>query len=446
MHAGYIFEQDDTKIVFDPIFENPFSGNCYAFPSVSFDVEKITELTFTAIFVSHFHDDHCSFESLKLFDRSTPIYIHCIYDELFEMVRELGFKNVYQLKFEETVQIRNFEVISKQPLDEDVDSMFQIKVGGLKILNVVDSVLDSDSLEALKSDGPWDLVLWPFQTMRETAVLTPSRNHQSEVSLPAEWFDELKALSPRFIVPSACQFVQEPWSWYNNSLFPITYRHFEEEIAAKLPSCQVIRMNPGTSIVLDQNTFEVAESLSWVRPSGDQNVDYTYRPEMIAPLTTDIAKHFPPLSPHERERSISFCKRELLNRFQKLEPTPFFSKARLWRLSVFDHEGAETRFHYKIENCTIEIVESVAHPMTTEVEWLTEVPLSKLYAALERGETLTSMYVRVNDFIFSDRVESDLYDMNVLEDPLIRTLFEGRFGSYQRGQLRRLKSMAADLA
>ena len=77
---------------------------------------------------------------------------------------------------------------------------------------------------------------------------------------------------------------------------------------------------------------------------------------------------------------------------------------------------------------------------------MTEVPTVKLFAALERGETLTSMYVRVNDTAVSREAEADLKEMDVLEDPLIRTLFTGLFGAYQREQLRRIKSSAANLA
>lgn len=46
LHAGYIFTKDQTNIVFDPIFENPFSFNCYAFPEVEFDLESLKKLKF----------------------------------------------------------------------------------------------------------------------------------------------------------------------------------------------------------------------------------------------------------------------------------------------------------------------------------------------------------------------------------------------------------------
>ncbi len=94
LHAGYVFECGGTSIAFDPIVENPFSRNCYPFPDVRFDHAKIRALRFDAVFISHFHDDHCSLDSLDYLDRDTPIYLYCIFDELFDMIRALGFTTV----------------------------------------------------------------------------------------------------------------------------------------------------------------------------------------------------------------------------------------------------------------------------------------------------------------------------------------------------------------
>ena len=86
LHAGYLFSVGNTRILFDPIFENPFSRNCHAFPNVEFDHQQIKNLKVDAVFISHFHDDHCSFESLNLLDRSIPIFMFCIFDEMFHPI------------------------------------------------------------------------------------------------------------------------------------------------------------------------------------------------------------------------------------------------------------------------------------------------------------------------------------------------------------------------
>ncbi len=437
LHAGYVFEHGGATIAFDPIFENPFSRNCHAFPDVRFDIEQIRKLKLDAVFISHFHDDHCSFESLDHLDRNTPLYIYCLFDELFAMVRELGFVNVEQLKTNVPVVVGPFDVIPREALDSDVDSMFQVRADGLNVLNVVDSWIDPDALELLARDAPWDMVLWPFQTMREIDVLSPSRASPAPAELPAEWFEQMRLLNPRYVVPSSCQFQQEPWSWYNQAFFPVTYRQFQQEVEAALPGVQVVRMNPSVSMDLDANTLTPSAPLSWVVPVGEQDLDYQYDPDAKAPPTADIAMRFPPLSDAQAERVFDYCRSGLLEKYRAMElpEDSFFEKVRIWRLSVFSHTGTESQFHYRLEGDAISLLAGAADRMA----WTTEVPISKLYAALELGESLTSMYMRINDAVFAPDIENDLATADIVDDPLIRCLFNDVFGAYQAAQLRRLR-------
>ncbi|MBY0243233.1 MAG: MBL fold metallo-hydrolase, partial [Burkholderiaceae bacterium] len=197
LHAGYVFACDGTRIAFDTIFENPFSRNCHAFPQVRFDTEEIRRQRFDAVFISHFHDDHCSLESLDLLDRATPLYLYCIFDELFDMVRQLGFTSVHRLHLNQAIAVGPFRVTPREAMDADVDSMFQVQAAGLNVLNVVDSWIDDGTLAQLVREGPWDMVLWPFQTMREIEVLAPTRAEAAPPALPGEWLAQLQALAPR---------------------------------------------------------------------------------------------------------------------------------------------------------------------------------------------------------------------------------------------------------
>ncbi|MFC5478667.1 MBL fold metallo-hydrolase [Massilia suwonensis] len=436
LHAGYLFECEGTRIAFDTIFENPFSRNCQAFPELAFDAERIRAQRFDAVFISHFHDDHCSLESLDLLDRATPIHMYCVFDELFDMVRALGFTDVRSLRLDVPVQVGPFTVTPRIAMDEEVDSMFQVEAAGLKVLNVVDSWIDPDTLPALASYGPWDMVLWPFQTMREIEVLSPSRAAPAPAHLPEEWIEQLQSLNPRFVVPSSCQFLQEPWSWYNHAFFPITYRQFAQEVEAALPDVRVVRMNPGVSLRLDADGLAPAPALDWIVPVGDQDVDYDYDPALTPPSTGDIARHFAPLSAEQSERVAAYCRTGLLERYRSMElpEDSYFEQPRIWRLSVFDHEGTRLDYHYRVQGDDIEAVD--AGPLS----WATEIPAAKLYAGLELGESLTSMYMRINDQRFDDATERDLETAELVDDPLIRCLFNDAFGAYQAAQLRRLKA------
>jgi hypothetical protein len=439
LHAGYVFEAEGTQIAFDPIFENPFSRNCHAFPDVRFDPERIRQLDFAAVFISHFHDDHCSLESLDVLDRATPVYIYCLFEELFAMVRELGFLHVHPLTINDAVQVGPFEVIPREALDSDVDSMFHIRAGGVNVLNVVDAWIDPDALALLAGFAPWDMVLWPFQTMREIDVLSPSRATAAPATLPAEWFEQLAILAPRYVVPSSCQFVQEPWSWYNHAFFPVTYRQFEQEVEAALPGTRVVRLNPSVSVVLDRQAMTPAAPLPWVIPVGEQDVDYDYRPGLAPMSTADIAGHFPPLSAQQSARVDAFCRQGLLEKYAEMElaPDSYFERVRTWRLAVYDHAGRASVFHYRVEGDTIALLKGAEGALS----WTTEIPAAKVYAALELGESLTSMYMRINDAVFNAATEADLLDADIVDDPLIRCLFnDAAFGAYQAAQLRRLKA------
>jgi hypothetical protein len=435
LHAGYVFECDGVRIAFDTIFENPFSRNCHAFPDVRFDAAAIRRQRFDAVFISHFHDDHCSLDSLDLLDRATPLYLYCIFDALFDMLGQLGFTDVHRLRLDVPVQIGPFQVVPREAMDAEVDSMFQVRAAGLNVLNVVDSWIDDTTLACLVAQKPWDLVLWPFQTMREIEVLAPTRAAPAPAALPGEWLDQLRALAPRYVVPSSCQFVLEPWSWYNRAFFPISYAGFEGGLETALPQVRVVRLDPSMSVSLDADGLRPAAPLDWVIPVGEQDVDYVYEGNGNAPPTSAIARHFPALTAAQWARVLDFCRVGLAERYAGTEAAgDFFERARVWQLSIYDHAGACTRWRYRLED-------GAAIPTGIEdgpLGWTTDVPAAKLYAALELGESLTSMYVRINDAVFDAATERDLAQADVVDDPLIRALFSEGFGAYQQAQLRRL--------
>lgn len=436
LHAGYAFECEGTQILFDPIFENPFSRNCHAFPSAGFDLAAIRALRPAAVFISHFHDDHCSLESLAVLDRRTPIHLYCLFDELLDMIRSLGFTDVRSLDLNVPVPVGPFEVIPRRALDADVDSLFQIRAAGLEVLNVVDSWIDEPTLERLARFAPWDLVLWPFQTMREIEVIAPRGAKPAPDAIPDEWIDQLKRLAPRFVVPSSCQFRMESWSWYNHAFFPVSYERFRRDVEGALPETRVVRMDPSVSFELTKDGLKDSPRLSWVLPGNESGMDYDYRPNLTPPSTAEVARRLPELTSAERAAVRDYCRSGLAERFREIRPVEegYFLEPRLWRLSIYDQEGTAEHFHYVVSPEGI----AAAGADLGAPGWTTEVPAFKLHAALTDGEALTSMYVRLNDVEFPPEIEENVRSADLNEDPLIRCLFEGVFGAYQRGQLRKL--------
>lgn len=428
LHAGYLLECDDRHIIFDPIFENPFSQNCYAFPEVSFDTKAIAELQIDAIFISHYHDDHFSLDSLNLLNREIPIYIFSVFDEPLLLLKKLGFKKVHSVHLFQPITTGPFEVVPLPALDADIDSIFHIKVKNeLHILNVVDSWIGPRTMEILRATK-WHLVLWPMQTMREIEVLAPASAPplcKVSTELPPEWLEQIQILKPKAIVPSACQFKFEEWSWYNNAFFPITYAQFEKQILEILPETQVLRLDPGETLSLDSNAFTKAPALSWVNRLAASANDYEFRPETPPPPIADTARKLTHLTSEQKIAVRDFCKKGLTERFRKLSvpDDSYFSEPRHWRLITYDHLGLASEYQYEV--LLNEIKETA---LTEGWIWKTEIPETKLYRALTEGESLTSIYARVTN--------PDLTDP--LEDPLLRCLYEGIVAGYQTAQLRRL--------
>lgn len=437
LHAGYIFEYQDMRVIFDPLFENPFSRNCYAFPDVQFNSSRIQDLKFSAIFISHYHDDHFSLESLNFLDRQTPIYMYSVFPEFFSLLRSMGFSEVHSLVIDAPVQIGALKITPRKALDADVDSLFHVQAGKINVLNVVDSWIDPETLNKLILFSPWDLVLWPFQTMREVEVLSPHRVSWIVPELPWEWVSQLQALNPKWVVPSSCQFLQESWSWYNKAMFPISYVQFQQWVQSILPKTQVTRMNPGASFVLNLEDFKEVQGLSWVLPQGEQNVDYLPDPEFQIPATASIAQKFSALNEAQKQKVFSYCSEEVLEKYRSLGAPndPYFHQPRKWRLSLYNHQGQETHFYYDMNGEYIVLEEFCAEE---HLSWTTEVSEAKLHDALIRGESLTSMYMRINGQFFSPQVEKELEFVDFLEDPLVRCLFSRDVASYQRAQLDRI--------
>ncbi len=428
-HASYILECQGTRLLFDPLFESPFSKNCYAFPDVQFDHQAISQLMFDAVFISHFHDDHFSFESLQFLNREIPVYLYSVDEELHELLRQFGFLSVYKIEINKPLSIGSFEVIPREALDRDIDSIYHIRASGLNILNVVDSWIGPSTIEKLKDVKKWDLILWPFQTMRELEVIAPSQANSdlSEVSLlPPEWCEQLKVLNPYALVPSSCQFRFEEWSWYNQAFFPISYAGFERQIHQILPQTKVCRLDPGESIhLLAEGTTDRSEQLFWVKPKSPRHVDYEFDPTLTPPPMGEIAQRFTPLSKEQKEQVKFFCQVEMIEKFASLAlfENSFFSQARFWKLKIYSATG-ELRCHdYRVFQNELKQI-----PSTDELAWVTEICEAKLWGALMEGESMTSIYLRVHPLSGAD----------LFEDPLIRCLYEGAVGSYQKAQLKTL--------
>lgn len=443
LHAGYLVESLETRILMDPLFETPFSRNCYAFPTVSFDEVFIRNQSFDAVVISHYHDDHCSFASLDWIDRGTPIYMYCLYDEMFDLLRELGFHNLHPLKIDSPVTIGSITFTARRAFDKDVDCLLQLRTQNLNILNVVDSWIDDDTMNLLEKEGPWDVIAWPFQAMREVDVISPLRAMEPVQNVPEEWLEQLERLQPHYVIPSSCQFQMESWSWYNHYFFPISYDAFQKSVEERMAKTKVWRLDPSQGIRLSAQSAEPCAPFPGVKLLEPANsVDYSIDIERSIPSTESVAQHLPAVSEQQALRVSHFLAEELAERWKSidLDSSDYFKTPKLWHLTVWDHESNPHHIYYRVQEFHCDILSGLSAP----AQWRTEVPMSTLYGALENGESLTSLYARINDERLAQAVEMEIQDCDVLLDPLLRCLYAGEFASYQKAQLFKLKQRAVD--
>ena len=457
LHAGYLFSAGDFRLLMDPIFESPFSYNCFAYPNVKFDLAMIAQIKFSAVLISHFHDDHCSFESLRHLDRSTPIYIFCRFEKMQTLLSELGFQNVHVLELDLPIDLGPFKITARRAAMADVDCLLQFEIEDLNILNVVDAEIDQETLALLKSERPWDLILWPFQLMRETEVLDPRRTHDLPVRhILKEMATQIKILRPRYLVPSSCQFQMEAGSWYNQAFFAVSYREFSEVLMETLSDhCPaIIRMNPGVGYQLNAQSFLRLPNLEWIQGIGEQDLDYAYLPNLTAPPTSELARQWPALTEAQRLTLEDYLTVTLPCRYYEIGPPEelYFNRTIRWELRLYDHLGRATSHWYEVTEdqmkrlpaprsvtVALPVAAALAAAASIPARWRTDISDYKLLSAIENGEALNSIYLRVNDCEFDRETEEKLKWADVMMDPLIRCLYSGVFGSYQEGQLRRIR-------
>lgn len=422
-HAGWIVESCSAKIFFDPILENPFSFNCHVFPEVELDLNKFNSKNTDAIVISHIHDDHFSLTSLNFFERDIPVYIYTTNTQALDLIKDLGFQQIHALNHRHPIHIKDICITAYPALDEDIDCLLHIQHENQNILNVVDSWINWPVIDELKSIS-WDLIIWPFQTMREFDSLKPQQAPEPDLEIPIEWQEQLKILNPKNLIAGACQFKFEPFSWLNNFFFPISHQSFQETIKRILPESALFQIAP--SSCLNLTTLKITtNNLEWIKTINPNLSDYSYEKNQYIPTQKEYSKNFKPLTEDKKEKIFQWLENDLEQLFNNL--------------TFINDKDEEVQIHWSLliyeENKTLKEITLTSKPKLKSYviqNWTTEVIAKKLYQALRESATLTSLNPRIND------TQKDESTLDILQDPLLQILYNKDPLSYQKSQLKRI--------
>ncbi len=140
-HASVLITYDGINIVTDPWFFGPaFCNGWWLKEYPKFNIDSIIN-KIDYIYISHNHPDHLHIETLKKFNKETKIITpKFASNSTKSLIKRLGFKNIYDLNFNNIYKIKNdkilFTILKSGDFRDDSGIFFQIN--GKKILLNVD--------------------------------------------------------------------------------------------------------------------------------------------------------------------------------------------------------------------------------------------------------------------------------------------------------------------
>ena len=174
-NASVVIRAGRTTILTDPWYSHgSYYGTWYPFPPLSeADHARYTGLAPDAIYISHIHPDHLDPQTLRCFDRSTPILIGKLpYPHLKRSIGSVGFTDIRELPFGEAVSFQDVTVTILGPYADtsegfvdDVDyamdtSLIVQDADGHQLLNINDNPIKPHDAEVLCAQyGTFDIAI-----------------------------------------------------------------------------------------------------------------------------------------------------------------------------------------------------------------------------------------------------------------------------------------------
>ncbi|MDQ0206933.1 MBL fold metallo-hydrolase [Alkalicoccobacillus murimartini] len=158
-HACIEFRHKGFSLLCDPWINGPaFMGSWIQYPP---PVIRTEQLNPNAIWISHEHSDHFHEPTLRLFNRSIPIYVpDFVNRRLIYKLEELGFEKVIAVPFGAKMQISDgLSITLFEPESLWNDALILIETADFKFLNLNDAGINH---KIPKLIGPVDMIASSF--------------------------------------------------------------------------------------------------------------------------------------------------------------------------------------------------------------------------------------------------------------------------------------------
>ena len=292
-HAFWILESTAGRILFDPVFADPFEqGTVTACPSRTFLKEQLPE--YDLVYISHRHLDHFHIPTLQLLDKTKLILIPNDVLTIASM-KKMGFTNIHIMEAFKPIRVQKENTsltlyptpsVSEDFLEYGLLIVESSPHGTHTLFNQVDTPLSDDCIANILSIAPQIDVHFAMFASQDFGWF-----HGVSGSLAETYTQNLYAvhrIKAKFVVPAAAGFrFVDRYQFLNQLLFPISQSRFIHDVQATLPTTQCHAINPGDILHIEESITVSAQASSFVAMKENDLYLIQYDPTTPIPALTD---------------------------------------------------------------------------------------------------------------------------------------------------------------
>lgn len=290
----WLVEAEGLRLLFDPLLEPTHHAGVFEVrPRRTVRAEALRP---DFVLVSHRHGDHFDVPSLRTLAALDPESVVLTPDELVaSAARALGFRTVHVIPPGQKVTLDRVRIVTTPSIAE-LEWGAVVETDRAVAWNQVDTVpRDAAQLrawidEALASlgrkDQRLDLALVAWQPLLEVAAVTggattfPLRRYRTIL-------DQIAALSPRAIVPSACGSRHRAHAeWLDRHVYPVSEARFRADLARYAPAITTHASSVGARYRVENGEVQVdPEGSASLVDVHETDVPHLFDPSEIPALT-----------------------------------------------------------------------------------------------------------------------------------------------------------------